>query len=244
MKLNIMTFNVQHMRNYNFKNEDRIDFDTFASYIAGKNPDIIGLNEMRGKGDSPVYEDQVGIVGGKAGYEHTFFAPATLMGGSNPYGNAMMSHYPFTAENIIIPDPTEEEKSIEKGWYETRCVIKSDFSFEGRALTVVATHFGLNPSEARHAVETVCKIADATENPIVLMGDFNLKPDSPMLAPIRERFEDTEPLLGEGDHCTFPSDKPEMKIDYIFTRGVRVVSAHINNDVVSDHCSIQAEIEF
>ena len=78
----------------------------------------------------------------------------------------------------------------------------------------------------------------------MLMGDFNLTPDSPMLAPIRERFEDTEPLLGEGDHCTFPSDKPKMKIDYIFTRGVRVVSAHINNDVVSDHCSIQAEIEF
>ena len=115
---------------------------------------------MRGKGDSPVYEDQVGIVGGKAGYRRTFFAPAILMGGSNPYGNAMMSHYPFTAENIIIPDPTEEEKSIEKGWYETRCVIKSDFSFEGRALPdLCATHFGLNPSEARHAVETVCKIA-------------------------------------------------------------------------------------
>ena len=244
MKLNIMTFNVQHMRNYGFKNEDRIDFDTFASYIAGKNPDIIGLNEVRGKGDSPAYENQVSIVGKKAGYGHTFFAPAILVGGSNPYGNAMMSHHPFTAEKVLIPDPTEEEKSAEKGWYETRCAVKADFSFECRVLTVIATHFGLNPSEARHAADTVCKIADGTENPIVLMGDFNLRPDSPLLAPIRERFEDTEAFLGAGSHCTFPSDKPGMKIDYIFTRGVRVLTAHINNDVVSDHCSMQAEIEF
>lgn len=243
MKLNIMTFNVQHMRNYNFKNEDRIDFDTFASYIAGKNPDIIGLNEMRSKGDSPDYDDQVGIVGGKAGYEHVYFAEAIRFG-NNPYGNAMMSHYPFEAQTVLIPESTPEEKAIEKTGYEIRCVLRADYDFGGKKLTVLTAHFGLAPSEAIHGAETVCALADSIDNPIVLMGDFNITPDSPALAPIRERFEDTELLLGEGDHYTFPSDKPEMKIDYIFTRGVKAISAHINNDVVSDHCSIQAEIEF
>ncbi len=242
MKLNIMTFNVQHFRNYNFKSEDRIDFDTFASYIVSKNPDILGLNEVRGGGEPPYYTDQPKIVSEKTGYPHYYFCEAVRFRDVNRYGNAMMSRFDFKGETIGIPNPPAEtlDKAV---WAEPRAVLKGEFDIEGKKLTVLSTHFGLNVSEAQNAVKTVCDIADSCDTPMILMGDFNLTPDSPVLKPIFERFEDTEPLLKGDNTFTFPSDDASSKIDYIFTRGVKVNSAQINRDIVSDHYSISAEIE-
>ncbi len=241
MKLKIMTFNVQHMRDYNFKHSDNIDMDKFAGYISSHGADIVGMNEVRGKGAVPEYDDQTDIVGEKAGYPYRYFARAIMVGGVNPYGNALLSHHEFTAETIAIPDPTEKEP--DGRYFESRCVLKAEFCFGEKKLTVLTCHFGLNPSEAKNAVKTVCDIADSCKTPIVLMGDFNLTPDSPILDPIRTRFSDTEELLGEGKHYTYPSDGATMKIDYIFLKDAKGLSAKINNDIVSDHYSMETVIE-
>lgn len=241
MKLKIMTFNVQHMRDFHYKDKDNIDFEFFGSYIRSKSPDIIGLNEVRNAGESERYVDQVGIVGGIAGMEHRFFAEAIKVGGKNPYGNGMLSGHPFEAQVVPIPDPDDRKAG---GTFESRCVLKASFVFEGKTLTVLSTHFGLNPSEAINAAKTVCDIADSTDGPMILMGDFNLTPESPILDPIRQRFQDTEHMIpGDGNHYTYPSDAPTGKIDYIFTRGIDVSSADINRDIVSDHYSLTATIE-
>ena len=50
MTLKIMSFNTQHCMNYITR---QIEFDTFANAIRSQNADIIGLNEMRGKGTDP-----------------------------------------------------------------------------------------------------------------------------------------------------------------------------------------------
>lgn len=241
MKLKIMTFNVQHMRNYNHKDRDDIDFEFFGNYIRSKEPDIIGLNEVRSAGESVYYADQVNLVGDIAGMNKRFFAEAIKVGGNNPYGNGMFSKYNFEAKVIPIPDP--EVREPEGMYFESRCVLKASFDFEGKKLTVLATHFGLNPSEAKNAVSAVCEIADSLDTPLILMGDFNLTPDSPLLESIRMRFFDTEKLIPGDNHYTYPSDAPNCKIDYIFTRGVDVIEADINRDVVSDHYSIWATID-
>lgn len=75
------------------------------------------------------------------------------------------------------------------------------------------------------------------------MGDFNLSPRSPILAPIYERMTDTD-LFCKGDHLTFPSDKPEEKIDYIFVSpGIPVTAAEVPEIVASDHRPVTVEIE-
>ncbi|MBO7218174.1 MAG: hypothetical protein J6V50_05680, partial [Clostridia bacterium] len=57
------------------------------------------------------------------------------------------------------------------------------------------------------------------------------------------RMFDTASLIKE-DLKSFPSDKPEIKIDYILTKGLKVFSADIPQICAADHCPYIAEIEF
>ncbi len=239
MKCKVMTFNVQHFRNYNYPKENRVDLDFFANYVLSKNADIVGLNEVFNSGP-PEYQKQVFRVAEKAKYGHAYFAEAIKLSKTMGYGNALMSKYPFTGESILVPDPMESE--LNGRYAETRCVLKAEVDLGEKKLTVLSCHFGLNDAEARNAVRTVCEIADSCKTPMLLMGDFNFPPDSPILAPLFERFENTEDFFGR-ENATFPSDKPKIKIDYIFVRGVKVLQASIQREVISDHCPIVAEIE-
>ena len=243
MKLNVMTFNVQHFRNYNLRPDNIIDIDLFANYIKKFNPDIIGLNEVNMNGRTPAYDKQLYVLADKAGYENKYFAEAIKLSGKYAYGNGMLSHYKFNAETIIIPDPDKSELNGE--YAETRCVLKADYDFDGKKLTVLSCHFGLNIAEERNAVKVVCDIAKSCNNPLILMGDFNSTPDSEVLKPLFETFVDTEPLMDGENHFTFTSDNPYMKIDYMFLRGdIKALSSQINRDIVSDHFSIISTVEF
>ena len=149
-------------------------------------------------------------------------------GGKGLYGNALLSRYPFESiETLTIPDPAVKD---EPTWYESRSLIRARIALPGLSqyLTVLVTHMGLAQGEAKNAVQTVL---DAREEgaPTLLMGDFNLTPDSPLLTPLRAHFQD-------GEDLSYPSDVPERKIDYIMTAGpIEIDHAAIPAIVVSDH---------
>ena len=235
MKANIMTFNTQHCEDFITK---KIDFDRMAETICRFDPIFVGLNEMRMEGEHPEYTDQVPVLAERTGYPYWYFAKALDVRGANPYGNGLLSKYPIlSAETIPVPDP-EERKGVRH--YETRCLLHAKLDVPG-GLDVFVIHFGLNPEEQVNAVKTV--IANLTGSRCVLMGDFNVTPDDPVLQPIRERLYDTAELF-EKPLLSYPSDKPEIKIDYIFTsHDLPVHSADIPQIVVSDHCPHIASIE-
>ncbi|MBQ8719642.1 MAG: endonuclease/exonuclease/phosphatase family protein [Clostridia bacterium] len=222
--MKFMSFNTQHCLNYL---ERRIDFDLMAKTIRELGADVVGLNEIRGAGTHPDYTAQTEALAERCGMKYYYFAKAIDFK-DGPYGNAIISRVPIiSAQTIKIPDPNPRGY---KGYYETRCVLKA--TLEG-GVTVLISHFGLNPDEQENAVRTV--ISNLAGERCVLMGDFNLPPDSQLLSPIRERMRDTAELFGE-EKLSFPSDKPEMKIDYIFaTPDLKVTSADIPAVVASDH---------
>ena len=230
--MKVMTFNTQHCLNYL---EQKIDFPLMADTITKLGAEIIGLNEMRGAGGHPEYTAQVEKLSELTGLEHYYFAQAIDVGGVNPYGNGILSKIPFTkVETIPIPDPIEKTGNRS---YETRCLLKATLE---NGYTVLVTHFSLNPDEQENAVQTV--VENLTDKKCILMGDFNVTPENPVLAPIRARMQDTadqfkQPLL------SFPSDKPEIKIDYIFVSpDVEILAADIPAAVASDHRPHTVEI--
>ena len=112
---------------------------------------------------------------------------------------------------------------------------------DGQPLTVLACHFGLNEDELTLAVDTVLAEAASVCTPLVLMGDFNLTPDTVHYQRLAEVFFDTasttpHPLL------SFPSDAPTHKIDYVFTRGLAAAGAYAPTVVASDHLPLFSEI--
>jgi endonuclease/exonuclease/phosphatase family metal-dependent hydrolase len=232
--MKIMSFNTQHCANYVTK---RIDYPIMAKAIKTCFADIVGLNEMRDKGEREDFDAQTAELARLTGLEHYYFAKAIEWRGSNPYGNGLLSRYPIiSAETIMVPDPAEKKYS---GHYETRCLLKARLEC---GITVLVIHFGLNPDEQKNAVDTVLEHLE--EEKCVLMGDFNVTPDNDILAPIRARMKDTADAFG-GQLLSFPSDEPTMKIDYIFVSpDIEVREADIPAIVASDHRPHTAEIEF
>ena len=114
MELKIMSYNTQHCLNFITR---KIDFDIIADTIQQCGADMIGLQEIRDKGQDAEYQAQTKILAEKLGYPYYYFAEAIRFGGANPYGNAIISRYPIIfAETILIPDP--EVKKYD-GYYET-----------------------------------------------------------------------------------------------------------------------------
>ena len=223
-ELKIMSFNTQHCLNYITR---EIDFDIMAKAILDCDADIVGLNEMRGAGEHPDYTAQVEKLAELTGMEYYYFAKAIDTKGG-PYGNAILSRVPILeAESIMIPDP--DPKSY-NGYYETRCVLKAKLA---GGVTVLVSHFGLNPDEEENAVRTVME--HLADEKCILMGDFNVTPDNPVLDPIKDRMKDTADLFNV-PKLSFPSDKPNKKIDYIFvSQNVEILDADIPRIVASDH---------
>lgn len=233
--MKLMSFNTQHCESYV---EKKIDFGLMARVILESGADVIGLNEMRGAGDLADYTDQTGALSELTGIKYSYFAKAIDVGGVNaPYGNALLSKYPIvSAETIPVPDP---EVRLEGGrWYETRCLLKAKLSC---GITVMVIHFGLNPDEQENAVKTVMENLEREK--CILMGDFNVTPDSVLLSPIREKMVDAS-VCFDGERLSFPSDAPKKKIDYIFvTPDLELVYADIPAVIASDHRPHTAEIK-
>lgn len=242
MNISVMTYNVAHFSDNRLPG-DVVDYEGFARVIADCNADIVGLNEVYAVFYGENRENQLDEIARHSGYSHKYFAKATEIDGGCDYGNALLSKHGFTGATRIVPDPDERE--LNGKYAETRCVLRADFQLGDRKLTLLDCHFGLNIAEQENAVKTICDMVDEISNPIILMGDFNVTPESHILNPIKERFKDTAELLcGEGNHFTFPANKPCKKIDYIFYRGsIAATSAQVVPDFISDHLAVCASFE-
>lgn len=123
--------------------------------------------------------------------------------------------------------------------YEQRCVLKVKLE---NGVTVLVTHFGLGEDEHEMAVKTIMENIESEK--CILMGDFNIEPENPVLDPIRAIMTDTAIKFTES-LLSFPSDNPRSKIDYIFvSKDIEVLSADIPAIVGSDHRPYTAEVKF
>lgn len=228
--MKIMTFNILHCMDYLSK---KIDFKKFADEILANGADIVGLNEVRGKGLLKDYTAQAEKLGKLTDMRHYFGKAINVMGVA-PYGNGLLSKYPIlSAETVKIPDPAKKTGSE---MYESRAIIKAVID-AGRRYTVLVTHMGLNLDERENAVKTLLSIAP--DESCIIMGDFNCTPDSKELAPLFEKY-----VCADTDTLTFPSDKPRIKIDYIFvSRDIEIINRGTTTDIVSDHLAQWIEIK-
>ncbi len=231
--MKIMSFNTQHCLNYL---EQRVDYEIMARTILASGADIVGLNEMFSESEGTNYPNQTKKLAELTGIENYYFAEAVNFYPEGPYGNGILSKYRIlSAETIIIDDPNPRKYD---GYYETRCVLKVKLE---NGYTVLVCHFGLNPDEWENAVKTI--LLNLEEEKCILMGDFNVTPDNEVLKPIKEKMKDSACGFCEKTP-TWPSDKPEIKIDYIFlSPDIEVSHAEIPEIIASDHRAHIAEIK-
>ena len=194
MKLRVMTYNIQHGHVHR-SDPGRIDPAAMADVIRESGADLIGLNEVRGRGERPDYTAQVEQMAAHIGF-HCFFGCSIRVGGNNPYGNAVLSRFPIAEAKVFhIPDPSAAERG---GRFEHRSILRAVADLPGgERFAVFTSHFGLSPAEQRNAVALASALTAGERLPFVLMGDFNVAPDDPVLAPLNERLTAANALLGE-----------------------------------------------
>ena len=151
MELRIMTYNIQHGEDHALRLAEHravIDLEKTADTVRRVGADICVLNEVRGKGLTEEYTEQAQAIGASLGF-HSVFGRSTLVGGTEPYGNAIVSRFPIeSAEVIPIPDSIADGKAPQN--VESRSVLRCTFSFDdGKKLTVLSSHFGLSDAERK-----------------------------------------------------------------------------------------------
>ena len=237
MKLTIGTYNIQSCKDYITK---IFDPNACAKVINSFKPDILGLNEVRGKGTDEFFFDQVNTLSNLTNIKYNYFGKAIDIANKGPYGNGILSKYElFDTKKIMIPDPKIKD---EDAYYETRCLIKTKVKVNNEIINIIVIHVGLAKSEQNNAMEVLLKEVNHIEGKLIVMGDFNMEPNNPHIINLQRILDDSVNCFNNTFN-TFPSINPVKKIDYIFTRNIKVLKANVVEMVGSDHYPISCVIE-
>jgi endonuclease/exonuclease/phosphatase family metal-dependent hydrolase len=236
----LVTFNTHH----GVGGDERHDLPRLAKVLASADADVICLQEVdRYFGDRSEDVDQALLLS-RALDMQLAWGPAIDErrpdGAPRQYGNALLSRLPILISDVH-PLP---------GTREPRCALRTMIELDGGLLWVTATHLTTNsPQERGKQVAALAGLHTAPMETGVVVGDFNTGPDSPELAPLRDRFTDAWELAparrdqagwrlwhrGHGE--TFPARGPRKRIDQVWvSTGIEVTSARVlDGEGASDH---------
>jgi len=242
MNLRVMTFNIQHGLNFiKLLNKERIiDLDRVVQTIKDNNVDIVGLNEVYNDIEGKITNEQVIYLANKLGYDYYFFGQSITIKGNIGYGNAIISKYPLSNFRVHkIDDPIIKD---EDAYYESRSIIECDLEVANSIIKVFVTHLGLAKSEQKNGINKL--LALIKNEKTILMGDFNMEENNDNIIELSKVIRNSSYLIERENKSTYPSNNPNIKIDYIFTKNLEVESSEIIDEIVSDHCPIILDILF
>ncbi|MHC1558089.1 endonuclease/exonuclease/phosphatase family protein [Actinomycetospora sp. C-140] len=232
--LRVMTWNVETHAH---------DPSDWADVIAEQHPDVLALQEIcAGEADELAailrrdhglaYRSVPGPIRPPTADEarapvNEALGPACGTGPDDvAFGLAVLSRLPVSDPRITTYPPDRRDE--QRGFMSLRVTTSA-----GATVAVYNTHLGLNGV----GVDQVRRLADAaTARPAVVLGDLNIGPTDPELAPLRAGFTEVDP---GAEHTT----TAEGKIDYVFLRGLTPVDPPDAPDTTaSDHRPLVADL--
>ena len=252
MKLTIGTYNIQHARHYGHylaTGEEIRSISEIAKVIRAERMDICGLQEVflndhtkACTGETPRH--QARGIAELLGYQYAFgLAHDRALHKDGGYGVAIVSRYPIVGKRTVaIPAPEPAERKY-GGYYEDRVLLVAEIDVEGKLLTVINTHYGLNPDEIERAVTLTERELRHIDTPVLLMGDLNMTAENPLYGRLTAALRDTtpDPMMP----LTFPSNTPCEKIDFIFaSEGLTTAEPRVPETLVSDHLPYVVDVQW
>lgn len=234
--LTVMCYNIRHG-----EGEDGVlDLERIAGVIRQSGADIIALQEVdRYWGPRSNYEDQPKKLAEMLEMHYIYGAnlndiPEPEHHEHRQYGIAILSKYPIDASNhyhLPLVGPKGEQRGL----------LETQIRVQDKRLRVYSTHLDLNLDNRRPQIAEVIEILSRSEEPIILMGDFNARPDNDEMQPLYERYQ--EAFAGE-DGYSFSSTNPDRKIDYIFSsKSLKLLGKELIPTLASDHLPLVAQFE-
>jgi endonuclease/exonuclease/phosphatase family metal-dependent hydrolase len=225
--------------------------ERIAEVIGRFAPDVVALQEIDVGQTRSGSLDQAQRIAELTGLSAHFTSARDTGGGR--YGNAILTHHPFQlrAEGIL---------PVRRG--EVRAAQWLRLALADGYLDVVNTHLSL------HFVERFLQFralfSDDPHDPLgthpapfpalrgelgrlVLCGDFNAGPLSPLYFLLRRRLRDAQRGPGRRARATFPSRFPLLRLDHVWLgQGLSADAVHVPRDALarmaSDHLPIVVDL--
>jgi endonuclease/exonuclease/phosphatase family metal-dependent hydrolase len=239
--IKVMTYNIHHAGIDAF-----LDLKRIAVLINTSGADIIGLQEVDYHfSERSNFEDQAKWLSNFLGMNYAFGAnldydPIQEGECRRQYGTAVLSKYPIlSAENHLLTNIAYLENPTEQ-----RGLLETVINVKGNHVQFYNTHLDHQRAEQRALqIKEINDIANKKEGPIIFVGDFNATPESAELLKMTAQYKDVFSELGQNNNFTFPANKPDSRIDYIFTsEDVKIRTGEVINTNFSDHLPITAEL--
>ncbi|MBP7935447.1 MAG: endonuclease/exonuclease/phosphatase family protein [Phycisphaerae bacterium] len=249
VQLRVVTYNILHGAGP----DKKLDLGRTAEVIRRLSPDLVALQEVDKGTRRSGGVDEAAELGGLTGMHAAFGKAMDFDGGQ--YGDAVLSRFPIerTVGHALPHSKDREPRQA----LEVHVSVPVDGPPSGKpgggrraeswSVRFISTHWDhLNDDVDRVLqAKAVAELA-ATEPvvPVILAGDLNAEPGSVPLAALGAGWLDTTPAAPEP---SFPSDRPTIRIDFIFARPAnhwRGVSAEVVHEPwASDHRPVLAVLE-
>jgi endonuclease/exonuclease/phosphatase family metal-dependent hydrolase len=125
---------------------------------------------------------------------------------------------------------------------EQTAIVHARVQVGDRPLDAYGVWLGLEPEERARQLDDALAIIGG-DSPAVFGGDFNATPDSPVYTRIRAAGFDDPFITGGFDPAlTSPAIAPAERIDFVWSRGLKVRDAQVLGSLASDHRMVVVEL--
>ena len=238
--LRVMTYNVHSAVGM----DGKIRPGRIARVIARHNPDVIALQELDVRLERTEGVDQVSQIAQELEMSYHFHPSYILEDGQ--YGNAILSRFPMKLMGVMgFP---KSGKSLKE---EPRGALWVAVDVGGTTLHFINTHLSIWPKERLAQAEVLCAEwleKNKSTDPLILCGDFNASPDSPVYQRMTSLLMDAQKSPGRGQpQRTWFGSYPLTRIDHVFVNSlVEVTDVDVPRTrlerAASDHLPLIVEV--
>ena len=239
--LRVMTYNVHSCIGM----DGKLAPERIARVIARCAPDIVALQELDVGRARTAGADQAHLIARSLEMDFHFHPALHLE--EERYGDAVLTHLPMRLVKAgALPGLAG------KPFLEPRGALWVAISTHGTEIQVMNTHLGLLPRERKVQIEALLGSEwlahPDCRGPVILCGDFNALPSSPVCRWLRRRLNDAQmELERHRPRGTFFGRFPAARIDHVFVdAGFDVVDIEVPDSeqarVASDHLPLIAEV--
>jgi len=264
----VMTFNVAHGRGNklgatNWQKNGlealKVHLEQIALEIESLNPDIVVLNEVDFSSIWSFHFNQARYIAERTSLNYVVEQKnidVTFPFVKYQFGNAVLSRFPIKDMKFIEHLPLSHPEKIFAGNHDS---VKVTYSTPLGDIGVFAVHLDYRSEEIRlKAIEQLVQISSESELPMVILGDFNSTPTGYPKSSLTDHnqnamtylinntdFKTDSAVKDDAIYYTFPKEKPDRVIDWIFANSVLTVrNLEVVDSDLSDHLPVVAELVF
>ncbi len=221
--LRVLTYNIQQ----GYSRDGQIGFESQLTLMRQTDADIIGLQECDTTRIANGNIDVVRYFADRLNM-YSYYGPNTTVG---TFGIALLSKYPIQHPRTFYMYSQGEQTAI----------IEAQIVINGKTFNVYVTHLGNGGPIIQQ--EQVLELVQGKPD-VLLMGDFNFRPDTDQYELTTGTFSDSW-LLGKSQPESSPEAGPDQRIDYLYVSpGTMIIDSRYLDGPQSDHPALVTDIGF